>query len=224
MINIFTKMEEQQTYLTYAGKEVTHKSVWTERTALQITSFGEGGGRVLMCKNREYSLPNLKLCNAGWVPTNVLLNEHCFSKNNSNCWRENIGFLNEKEYCWNVTARSIAVNSSHHNFLDQNVKKKNGNFAKSQIRKGIFSILNRKFEMETYLDVMEPSILMTIKSPKLEMLQRSKSFSSKHEFLSYYWNFILRFMLSKSQFFSLFMAYNLISVSCGHESFTGKKL
>ena len=61
---------------------------------------------------------------------------------------------------------------------------------------------------------------MTIRSLKLEILQRWKqSFTSKHEVLSDYSNPILGFIFWKSQLFSLFLAYNLISVSCGHAFF-----
>ena len=50
-----------------------------------------------------------------------------------------------------------------------------------------------------------------------------KRFNSKHEVLSKYSNLILSFIFSKSQLFALFLRYNLIGVSCGHDIFTDGK-
>eukprot|EP00493_Phyllostaurus_siculus_P026851 UN27197 len=62
---------------------------------------------------------------------------------------------------------------------------------------------------------------MTIRSLKLrDFATLKKSFSSKRDVLSEYSNSILGFIFSKSQLFSLFLAYNLIgvsSLSCIHD-------
>ena len=44
-------------------------------------------------ENHENSLRNLKSLHNGRVPKDALLNEHCFSKKNWNCWPEKIGLF-----------------------------------------------------------------------------------------------------------------------------------
>ena len=86
--------------------------------------------------------------------------------------------------------------------------------------------IDKPFEMETYLDVMERSIFLYHhqKSETSDFATLKKSFSSKHEVLSEYSNSILGVIFSRSQLFSLFLAYNLIGVSCGHDFFTEIKI
>ena len=73
--------------------------------------------------------------------------------------------------------------------------------------------------MGTYLDLMERSIFLYDhqKSEIRDFATLKKSFSSKHEVLSEYSISILGVIFSKSQLFSLFLAYNLIGVSRGHD-------
>ena len=86
--------------------------------------------------------------------------------------------------------------------------------------------IDKPFEMETYLDLMERSIFLYDhqKFETWDFATLKKRFSSKRDVLSEYSNSILGFIFSKSQLFSLFLAYNLIGVSCGHDFFTGMKI
>ena len=70
----------------------------------------------------------------------------------------------------------------------------------------------------------DSTVSMQVRSTEKFLEAFEKSFSSKHEALSEYSNLILRFIFSKPQLFSLFLTYNLISVSCSRDFFTDAKI
>ena len=64
---------------------------------------------------------------------------------------------------------------------------------------------------------MNGQLNVFVKSTENFLEDFEKSFNPKNGVLSEYSNLILSFIFSKSQLFSLFLTYNPIGVSCGHD-------